>query len=272
MLYVPTYWHVSDNFGDALTPWLVQHLSGLPARFVDPWAGDEVPYVITGSVMGWRMKKGIIWGAGCANEADLDPHLFSPPSPEFVIVMTRGPLSARWVREAGHAPVAFGDPGFVVPKFYQPKMVEPRRVGVICSWVDFDVAKERCEAPVLSTMGSVEPIIDQIASWDVVVSSSLHGLVIGIAYGKPVVWAKFSDLMVGNDFKFLDLFASIKVMRPRRLDVTCPISEAELIGSASVYDPLDAETLLACCPLPRYDVRAPTSAATRAGGMPCPDA
>jgi hypothetical protein len=46
-------------------------------------------------------------------------------------------------------------------------------------------------------------------------SSSLHGLVLANAYGIGAVWLKCYDTLGGDDTKFLDYFASVKLnMKP----------------------------------------------------------
>ena len=98
--------------------------------------------------------------------------------------------------------------------------------------------------PVLSASTSIEAVIDAIASWDIVVSSCLHGLVAAVAYGKPVVWAKFSDRMMGDGFKFRDFFATFD---EEAKSVEWPEgSTIETEAKTFVYK--QADELLACCP------------------------
>ncbi len=54
-----------------------------------------------------------------------------------------------------------------------------------------------------------KPWIDHLCSCDVIISSSMHGLILGDAYGKPTLWVKFGDDVIGNDFKFYDYYASM---------------------------------------------------------------
>ena len=48
--------------------------------------------------------------------------------------------------------------------------------------------------------------IDEICSCDMIVSSSLHGIIIAEAYGIDAVWIKLSDKIIGGRFKFNDYF------------------------------------------------------------------
>jgi hypothetical protein len=35
MSYIKAYWHQCDNFGDALTPYLIKKISGIDAQYVE---------------------------------------------------------------------------------------------------------------------------------------------------------------------------------------------------------------------------------------------
>ncbi len=252
---VPLFWHHSVNFGDALAPWLVRKISGQDAEPVDwRWDHGAVPYFVTGSIFSHQVTRGIIWGAGCAFEDDLNPAKMPAPSAELRVVATRGPLSKKLVEATGHKPVACGDPGILLPRFYEPKEAPRRNVGILCSWVDHRAVYDAYypDIPVLDASNPIETVIDKICSWDVVVSSSLHGLVAAAAYGKPFVWASFSDKMIGDGFKYRDFFASLGVERPRCAKIDLDSSLARVIRGIQPliydFDPPDDRELLKCCP------------------------
>ena len=246
------YWHVSENFGDRMAPWLVEKITGQSPSFADPVA-PAVPFLVTGSILGWSIRRGVVWGAGSAFASDLDPSRMAPPSDVFRIVATRGPLSMAKVREAGHAPVAFGDPGLLLPRFYTPKVELRARVGILSSWIDVDDVRARFgdRFPVVSSLGTVESIVDTICSWEVVVTNTLHGLVAAIAYGKPVVWASFSDKLVGDGFKFNDFFASLDVEPPVAFLCSSVSEQWAIDASRSFACDRVAERLWQACPLPK---------------------
>lgn len=250
---VSVYWHVSENFGDRLTPWLVRQISGVDATYTDP-EGAVVPFLVTGSILGWSICRGIVWGAGAAFEADLDPAKLSPPSDNFRIVATRGPLSAAKARAAGHAPLSYGDPGLLLPRYYAPTVELGARVGILSSWIDYEQIRSVFGGrfAIVSALGTVESIVDAIRSWEVVVTNTLHGLVAAIAYGKPVVWTTFSDKLVGDGFKFRDFFASVGVSDPRAIRPSESWTEKEVIAVARSYQcDFVAEQIWQACPLPR---------------------
>lgn len=246
---IPLYWHWSENFGDRISPWLVEKISGRSTHLVPPSDEGQVPYMVTGSILTHAVKRGIVWGSGCAFADDLAG--LSPPSPSFRILATRGPLSAAAVRAAGHTPSAHLDPGFLLSRFLPRAARSPSvKMGILCSWVDHAQATSAYGSamPVVNALAAVEDVVNTIVEWEIVVSSCLHGIVAAIAYGKPVVWARFSDRMMGDGFKFRDLFASLGVDLPKVVDLSEVLEPRAIAEHATMYDPPDTQALMACCP------------------------
>tara|TARA_B110000977_G_C10795927_1_gene384377 strand:- start:99 stop:686 length:588 start_codon:yes stop_codon:yes gene_type:complete len=80
-----------------------------------------------------------------------------------------------------------------------------------------------------------EKLIDEILDCEYIISSSLHGLMLGILYGKKTIYVKFTDNIIGSDFKFNDFFYSIGVnynriqnFTPGILNNIIPIDYAKL--------------------------------------------
>ena len=59
------------------------------------------------------------------------------------------------------------------------------------------------------TNDKYKPFIDKINECDYIISSSLHGVIMGLVYKKKTIFIQFSDKVIGNKFKFNDFFESI---------------------------------------------------------------
>jgi pyruvyltransferase len=233
---IPLYWHKSSNFGDALSPWLVERITGEKPTFVSP--NDGRPFIVTGSIFKGDIR-GVVWGAGCAFEREVEN--VNPPG-DLEIAAMRGKLSTEAVMNAGHSPTAYGDPGFLLPCFYTPKVYPKVNVAIMCSWVDYDdVILKFPGVPVINSMDhGIEGTVDRIFSCDLLLSSTLHGLVAGAAYGIPTRWVSFSDRMVGDGFKYRDAGFTdhVRLTGSEDLSTILPVS---------VTIP-DTKALLDCCP------------------------
>lgn len=166
-----------------------------------------------GSIIG-RFDDGNIeiWGSGLISD-DLDI-TYLPGK----IHSVRGPLTRQALLSRGiDCPPVYGDPALLVSRYYKPNVIKHYHVGIIPHYVDIDRVSSIVSQSDDSNMLLVKmrgykdwhSVIDEICSCDLIISSSLHGLIIADSYGVPNIWARFSDNIDGGDFKYLDYFASV---------------------------------------------------------------
>lgn len=242
---VPLYWHVCDNFGDAMAPWLVEKITGREARYVEPSAGEDVPFLVTGSILDDSIERGIVWGAGSAYESNLQN--LKGPSPSFSIVATRGPASSDLARRAGHHPLAYGDPGLLLPRYFRPSVTIAEEHAVFCSWIN----EHEVPAGVIrhgSMTVSTEDYVERLLGYETVLAGCLHALIAAIAYGRRVCWVRFPTPLLGDGFKFRDFFASMGIECPTPILIEGRDDVEKALRQATVYDPPNTDDLLACCP------------------------
>lgn len=213
-------------------------------------------YLCIGSTINYlTTRQTVIWGAGV-----IDPRLSIREEPAQVRAV-RGPLSRDYLLSRGvSCPDVYGDPALLIPYFYKPtsaKARKPGRIAIVPHYVDQDspILREVClrysEVTVIDIVkyGRWTDFIDKISEFDVVFSSSLHGLIAAEAYGIPNYWISLSDKVVGDGFKFRDYFASIgkSDVEPIVLDAN---SNPSILASSSPWNPgrIDLKRLLAECP------------------------
>jgi pyruvyltransferase len=202
---INAYWCLSSNFGDALTPYIINKLSGKDVIYTKP--GDTVAYMATGSMLDDDITNCIIWGCGIAWMKDT----VRKPL-EFRAV--RGPISYKRTIDCGHScPEIWGDPALLLPLLYKPKRRNEYRLGIIPHYIDLaKVVKlygENNNIKIINILDPIEKVIDDIIDCDNIVSSSLHGLITAQAYQRPNVWAEFSNNIIGDGTKFADFFLSV---------------------------------------------------------------
>ena len=173
--------------------------------------------VSTGSVIRLCGNKALVYGSGIR-----DKHQQTHQSS---VRLVRGPLTRqRFLDNNYPCPPIYGDPGLLLPRFYEPQQSKRRySIGIIPHFTEYEdiVEKYKDDDSVLvinMASGDLEGVIDQITSCDRTVSSSLHGLVISHAYGIPTRQIEYSDRINGDGTKFLDYYGGIGMERIAPID------------------------------------------------------
>ena len=105
------------------------------------------------------------------------------------------------------------DPGIVLSRLYcPPKKIAVRHViGIIPHYVDEDKVKSLYgdKFHIISMVtNDIEGIVDDILSCEIILSSSLHGIVFSHSYGVPAYHIEFTDFFGNGNFKFQDYYSA----------------------------------------------------------------
>lgn len=171
---------------------------------------EEPNLLFGGSILHWADARSVVCGTGFIASA-LRP--FAPPA---YITSVRGPLTAEALRTLGiKCPAAYGDPGVLAAKLFPPEAPPDLTLGIVPHYVDVDAFWiEQCRSlgiAVLDVRQPLDEFLHALCRCEVVLSSSLHGLVFAHAYRRPALWIEVSSLVHGDGFKFYDYYASIGV-------------------------------------------------------------
>ncbi|PKD21200.1 exosortase [Salegentibacter salinarum] len=220
-----------ENYGDLLSKYLVEKISGKPVKFVQPkkqpwYKMNKTNFLAVGSILHHATKHSIIWGSGIID------HEQEIAEANFRAV--RGPQTRDYLLKLGYrCPEVYGDPALLLPKYYNPQVKKKYKIGVIPHYHDYKTAvaffgdKPGIKVIDLLTM-NVEEVTRQILSSENIISSSLHGLIVAHAYQIPALWVEFSDKIFGNGIKYVDYFESLKL----------PIYKAEFIENGKTAEEL----------------------------------
>lgn len=196
---IPLYWVPNGNFGDAIAPLIVQHVTGKAVRRISA-AADEPHLFAVGSHCQLANARTHVWGTGILyRQAVL--------SAAATYHMVRGPLTQQRVRAAGGHCECVGDPvGFVRELFAAG---DP--LGEWCfvpHWREVPLVPTIDGVTVLSPLTAVAEFCRVLSGHKYVLSSSLHGLVAAHAYGLKAAWVKLSERPLGDDTKYRDYLLS----------------------------------------------------------------
>lgn len=219
------WWDGRPNFGDAVGPWLAGRLSGMTP--VNGWRrGLRTPALATaGSIAGWLEQSGsALWGSGLMG-----------PLAEDILVRLRGleqvrvhavrgrNTRAELLRKTGwDVPAIYGDPALLLPRFLPASGGTGGGIAVV-PHLDHRGCMENSSGPGITLVDvreGVETVAGRIASAEVCISTSLHGIIVAQAYGVPWVWLRVSDRLISGDrYKFEDFFTTLDAAAVSTADV-----------------------------------------------------
>lgn len=205
------WWHKNNgqyNFGDELGPYLVEKLSGKKVRYTNITRLPFPKTLITiGSILAVSTRNCKVWGSGIINYND------SIHGGTFYAV--RGPVTQKKLRESGFkVPEAIGDPGLLLPLVYHPKVNKKFKVGIIPHIVDLEAISRAVgsnDVNIIDLGQHIEKVVNEILSCEMILSTSLHGVIVSHAYQVPALWFRASDKLFGDGSKFLDYFQSVGI-------------------------------------------------------------
>lgn len=256
MTPLDVYWASSHrNFGDVLTPLLLERLFGWQIRHVsyrqaDMTAVGSLLQKYTVSRANWlrrwqesRRPPLRVWSTGF-----IEPVAAGRVLPRrLTVAALRGKRSrAELERLTGaRLDVPLGDGGLLASHLLDKRPVVRRTFGLVphyCDAADPAVRElaNRLDAAVIDVLAKPLETLERIASCRFILSSSLHGLVAADALGIPNRRIVFGGGIIGGDFKFDDYYSIYP--RPPAPALT-PADAAQLtpeaVESAYAIDPAD---------------------------------
>ena len=234
---IKLWWFNDNNFGDQIGPYLVHKLTGKKVVYVEHLRlKTDNFFLLIRQLVALIFRNGFItsfrilyqtlivnklfcvgsiihranytchvWGSGLIEEKD-SIHTRN-------VYAVRGPVTKSKISNSINSNIAVGDPAILLPLVYNSPKSLKYKVGIIPHVVDYDNVVSRVYNKSILIIDiktkDVEKIIDEICSCDVIVSSSLHGLIVAHAYRIPALWFSFSDKLVGDNVKFRDYFLSV---------------------------------------------------------------
>ena len=205
------WWTGKKNFGDLLTPELILAYGYTPLETPTQYAA----IIGVGSLIEMVPKNytGIILGTGLISNTQIVLE-----HAKFAAV--RGELTKRNLGLPSQ--IATGDLGLLAKKLIKNKPTKKRyTVGLIPHFIDKshpwisktkDFLGDSC--CIINVQDSARSVIQQAAQCDLIVSSSLHGIIVSDALNIKNVWVELSNKVIGAGFKFWDYNSAIDYEQP----------------------------------------------------------
>lgn len=223
------WWTGKPNFGDLLTPELMLKYGYTPIETTT----DRADIIGVGSLIEMLPKdySGIILGAGLIRDTKIQLE-----SATFAAV--RGELTRKNLGLPNTVPL--GDLGLLAKKLLsRPSPEKKYTVGLIPHFIDKlnpwlskikrHIGSSCC---IIDVQNCAKSVIEQTAECELIISSSLHGIIVSDALNIPNVWIELSDNVIGSGFKFWDYNSAIDYEQPPlRVSVTTKMPEIEAMIS-----------------------------------------
>lgn len=205
---IQLYWWYGDNNGDKLLN-LGDYLSSIVVKHYAPTSGgsdtQKTVYGI-GSILGFRVQDAVVWGSGLLDTSVT--YAAKVKLSDFDIRAVRGPKTRRVLLKLGKkCPKVYGDPAILLPDIYTPEDKTKIYDAVIIPHfaVPLDIPDNYPGIKTLNILTTdYKCFVDQIVKSKVVISGSLHGIILAEAYGVPAILVDQNnrDLFKYKDYYF----------------------------------------------------------------------
>ena len=216
------------NFGDELSPLILQYLTGRPVHYSSPRHCD---FIFIGSLLDkftlyrasqllqyhrWLPKPLHVFGTGVMlpttkiRRGNLHLHAI------------RGPLSLeRLPKQLQTNKIPYGDPGIFANELISPASKKTNFLGLIPHYIDRECPQIKNlletipNAKLINIMAHPHDVLKEISACEFILSSSLHGLIAADSLNVPNQWMKLSENVGGGDFKFRDYYLGLEKPLPK---------------------------------------------------------
>lgn len=240
------------NFGDELSPLFVEMASNRQVAYSKV---SDCDLISLGSIFEGAIRRRYqrklqlnfrsihVWGTGLIGVKDINKKIIVN---NFNIHAIRG---IKTQEKIGTRTTVFGDPGLLA-KHLIPTQRKKIKILIMPhishrNLVEITELHNKIKGSVIADL-SQDPIdiLKLISSADLVLSSSLHGLICADSFGVPNIRLDVGPALKGGDFKFDDYYSSIK---RTETCVTVNESEKNLLAQFENIDPSYQENIDNLC-------------------------
>lgn len=186
------WWSKKDNVGDYLSNivynWMTKDINLNKPR------KKGIHLMTIGSLIGGANFDATIWGSGILDLSLVKAIYKKSWFINYDIRAVRGPLTKEVLRVAGYdcTNVAMGDPAILMPLIYKKNsdlIFKKNKYCVINHYVNENEIYKGANVICISAgTTDYKMFIDTILSSEIVISSSLHGIILAEAYGIPAIY------------------------------------------------------------------------------------
>ena len=201
------YWNGKPNLGDAISPVIVSYMLEKKGLSLDDSVDKTKHLDAVGSVITAGIQDCTVWGSGV-----LYTTLgYRIKNRNLDVRSVRGPLTRMVLMEYGYnVPEIYGDPAILLPEIYNNKKIKKEfKYGLVMHkngsdfFNDLDNLDGTYKFIDIKTV-DYKKFVDELLSVEIVISSSLHGIILAESYGIPAILVQ-PDFSL---FKYIDWYCA----------------------------------------------------------------
>ena len=194
------------NFGDILSPLVVNLLSQRQPKH----SFGSGKLLAIGSIFFALRDHDSVWGSGLMNPKHI---IFAQKAQEVKYLAVRGPRTHQLLSKAGlECPAVYGDPALLLPNLIKNDVKKKYQIGIIPHYSHYTELAHRYHGDpaiiVIDLLLPLAEIMNKLLACEIILSTSLHGLIVAEAYGIPSLMLINRQALHGDPFKFHDYFES----------------------------------------------------------------
>lgn len=230
------YWKYCRNLGDSVLPKMVYEWMLQRKECDKNVRMDKTIHLLTiGSIIGLGNFDAVIWGSGINKFEMVHKIEKNRKYVKYDIRIVRGPLTREILLSSGYnCPPIYGDPGVLLPLIYPKENVDKKYKFCVLYHHATNKREMICdENSICIDMQTKDykKVVNAIMESEVVISSSLHGIILAEAYGVPTVF--LNKGMDNQLMKFYDWYYSTGRMT---VNVAMSLEEAMKMKPMQVPD------------------------------------
>lgn len=189
------------NLGDNISPVIVDYMAKIRNIQLNKTVNGTKHLFAVGSIITAGPQDCTVWGSGLLNTKILN----RLATRKLDIRAVRGPLTRIILLDQGYnVPEVYGDPAILMPLIYDVAVAKKYAIGLI---THFNEAVENDSDDSFHRINIVtddyQNFVKEIKSCNLIISSSLHGIIFAEAYGVPAILLKPNcDLLKYYDYYY----------------------------------------------------------------------
>lgn len=226
-------WLYGQNFGDYLSFIIVGELLKQSGTFPLPAKRENGKLLALGSILHFAENDDVIWGTGVNGKIPDERFEFD----SLDVRMVRGPLTRDFLLQRGiFVPSdVYGDPALLLPSLFPKLKAKPisGRITVLPNFNELEQIMPLVPQgfTLVSPIAYWKNVVREILRSELVLTSSLHGLIVSEVFGVPVrfvapcggeTFFKYEDYLLGTGRSLNDKPASFLAGIDKNIGVTIP--------------------------------------------------